>query len=203
MIGFPRGAAPALVERYVEATGVQAVGLGTGCVAGARAAAAGRRWRSRARWIRQLLRAGGPALDDADRRSCCEQWSRRPYIFNLGHGVLPDTPIEHIGQVVEQRDRAGARLRREPADRGRPVQPRRPGRPAAVRPFLSNLFSDPAIIGAPAAGALAAGRADLAGCASRPRSANYAVMGGASPLNAETRRRRGRWRPALRRGMPG
>src|SRR5580698_231390 len=29
IIGFPRGAAPALVERYAEATGVQVVGLGT------------------------------------------------------------------------------------------------------------------------------------------------------------------------------
>jgi uroporphyrinogen decarboxylase len=24
----------------------------------------------------------------------------RPHIFNLGHGILPDTPIEHVQQLV-------------------------------------------------------------------------------------------------------
>jgi uroporphyrinogen decarboxylase len=48
-----------------------------------------------------LLRAGGPALD-ARVEALLEQWSGGPYIFNLGHGVLPDTPIEHIVRVVER-----------------------------------------------------------------------------------------------------
>lgn len=56
---------------------------------------------------------------------------------------------------------------------------------AAVRPFLRNLFADPAIIAAP--GVV---RLPLAELISRTREklarANYAVMGGASPLNAET-----------------
>jgi ferrochelatase len=56
---------------------------------------------------------------------------------------------------------------------------------AAVRPFLRNLFRDPAIIGAPAPVRYA-----LAELISRTREssakANYAVMGGASPLLAET-----------------
>jgi ferrochelatase len=55
----------------------------------------------------------------------------------------------------------------------------------AVRPFLFNLFADPAIIGAPAAV-----RYPLAALISTTRArsarANYAVMGGASPLLAET-----------------
>jgi ferrochelatase len=61
-----------------------------------------------------------------------------------------------------------------------------PDRPQAVRPFLKNLFSDPAIIRAP--GWL---RWIIAELISRLRAPlaikNYAVMGGASPLNAETR----------------
>lgn len=48
-----------------------------------------------------LLRAGGPALD-ARVDALLAQWSGGPYIFNLGHGVLPDTPVEHIARVVER-----------------------------------------------------------------------------------------------------
>jgi ferrochelatase len=61
-----------------------------------------------------------------------------------------------------------------------------PDGPAAVRPFLANLFSDPAIISLPAimrlpiAQFIAARREKLA-------QANYDKMGGASPLLAETR----------------
>jgi ferrochelatase len=61
-----------------------------------------------------------------------------------------------------------------------------PDGPAAVRPFLRNLFGDPAIIRTPAPVRLA-----LAELISRVREksaiANYAVMGGGSPLLPETR----------------
>jgi len=61
-----------------------------------------------------------------------------------------------------------------------------PDGPAAVRPFLQNLFSDPAIIDAPALV-----RRPLAAFIARRRAraaqANYAVMGGGSPLLAQTR----------------
>jgi ferrochelatase len=60
-----------------------------------------------------------------------------------------------------------------------------PDGPAAVRPFLENLFRDPAIIGLPAAV-----RYPLAGFIARRREklaqANYDLMGGASPLLPET-----------------
>ncbi|MEO8925755.1 MAG: uroporphyrinogen decarboxylase family protein, partial [Caulobacteraceae bacterium] len=46
-----------------------------------------------------LLRAGGAVLDGRV-DGLLAQWSSGPYIFNLGHGVLPDTPIAHIEQVV-------------------------------------------------------------------------------------------------------
>src|SRR5579871_351687 len=60
---------------------------------------------------------------------------------------------------------------------------------AAVRPFLRNLFADPAIIDAPKLV-----RWPLAELISRSRGRlareNYAAMGGASPLNAETEAQR-------------
>ncbi len=62
-----------------------------------------------------------------------------------------------------------------------------PDGPEAVRPFLFNLFNDPAIIGLP--GLL---RTPLARLISTRREAaakaNYAIMGGGSPLLPETRR---------------
>jgi uroporphyrinogen decarboxylase len=100
IIGFPRGAAPDFVERYAQATGVQVVGLGTGT-----SAELGRRLQSsvaiQGALDPALLRAGGPAVAEQTRQ-LLEQWSGGPYVFNLGHGVPPDTPIEHIAAVVEQ-----------------------------------------------------------------------------------------------------
>jgi uroporphyrinogen decarboxylase len=99
-IGFPRGAG-ALVENYAAAAPVQAVALDTQA-----SAALGRRLQAGGMTIQGaldnlLLRAGGPALD-ARVEQLLEQWGQGPYIFNLGHGVMPDTPIAHIARVVER-----------------------------------------------------------------------------------------------------
>jgi uroporphyrinogen decarboxylase len=99
-IGFPRGAG-ALVEAYAEAVPVQGIALDSQAPA-----ALGRRLQAQGRTIQGaldnlLLRQGGPALD-ARVDQLLEQWGQGPYIFNLGHGVLPDTPVEHIARVVER-----------------------------------------------------------------------------------------------------
>lgn len=99
-IGFPRGAG-ALVEGYAEATPVEAVSLDTQA-----SAALGRRLQARGKTIQGaldnlLLRAGGPALD-ARVDQLLRQWGEGPYIFNLGHGTMPDTPLAHIARVVER-----------------------------------------------------------------------------------------------------
>jgi ferrochelatase len=54
-----------------------------------------------------------------------------------------------------------------------------------VRPFLRNLFADPAIIGLPAAVRIPLAEF-IARVRERKAAANYAVMGGGSPLLAET-----------------
>jgi uroporphyrinogen decarboxylase len=46
-----------------------------------------------------LLRAGGAALDHRV-NELLEAWGEGPYIFNLGHGILPDTPIDHVERVL-------------------------------------------------------------------------------------------------------
>lgn len=103
-IGFPRGAG-ALVDNYAAQVPVQGVALDTQA-----SAALGRRIQGQGKAIQGaldnlLLRAGGPALD-ARVETLLEQWGDGPYIFNLGHGVMPDTPIEHIARVVERVTRA-------------------------------------------------------------------------------------------------
>ena len=73
---------------------------------------------------------------------------------------------------------------------------------ASVRSFLFNLFRDPAIIGLPDPF-----RTWLAGLISSRREtgaqANYALMGGGSPLLAETRKQAAALEQALAARMPG
>jgi uroporphyrinogen decarboxylase len=45
-----------------------------------------------------LLIAGGEALD-ARIESIRAAFAGRPHVFNLGHGILPDTPIAHVEQL--------------------------------------------------------------------------------------------------------
>lgn len=99
-IGFPRGAG-SLVENYAAKVPVHAVALDTQA-----SAKLGQKIQAEGKVIQGaldnlLLLAGGAALD---RRidTLLEQWGDGPYIFNLGHGVLPETPIAHIEQLVRR-----------------------------------------------------------------------------------------------------
>ena len=99
LIGFPRGSA-ALAERYARECEVTAVALDTACPL-----AVGQRVQAikpiQGALDPLLLRAGGPALD---RRvdQLMEAWGQGPWIFNLGHGILPDVPIAHVEQVLKR-----------------------------------------------------------------------------------------------------
>jgi uroporphyrinogen decarboxylase len=99
VIGFPRGAG-ALVEGYARDSGVAGVGLDVQAPA-ALGQALQAHVAIQGALDPLLLRAGGAALD-ARVEALLEQWGGGPYIFNLGHGVLPDTPIAHIQQVVSR-----------------------------------------------------------------------------------------------------
>ncbi|MBI2261517.1 MAG: uroporphyrinogen decarboxylase [Caulobacterales bacterium] len=99
LIGFPRGSA-ALAERYAAECDVQAVALDTACPLGI-----GRRVQAikpiQGALDPLLLRAGGPLLDQRVDR-LLEAWGQGPWIFNLGHGILPDVPIAHVEQVLKR-----------------------------------------------------------------------------------------------------
>jgi uroporphyrinogen decarboxylase len=98
VIGFPKGAG-GKIAAYARETGVDAVGIDE---------TVDPLWASQAlpanlpvqgdRVPRALI-AGGPALESAAKR-ILDAFAGRPHIFNLGHGILPDTPIAHVEQFL-------------------------------------------------------------------------------------------------------
>ena len=99
VIGFPRAAGP-LYEAFVEETGVDAVACDTTLPVD---------------WIRDrlqpkaavqgnldplLLVAGGRAMEERV-REIVAVLGAGSFIFNLGHGIVPQTPPEHVARLVE------------------------------------------------------------------------------------------------------
>jgi uroporphyrinogen decarboxylase len=105
-IGFPRGAGTKL-ERYVEKVPVDAVGLDWMIELGFARDRIQSKRPVQGNLDPLVLLAGGEALDRAI-DTILEAFASRPFIFNLGHGILPDTPIAHVERLVAQvRKRGG------------------------------------------------------------------------------------------------
>jgi uroporphyrinogen decarboxylase len=100
IIGFPRGVG-ALLPAYVEATNVNAVSID---------------WAAEPALIRERVQtrvavqgnldplaliAGGAALDRAI-DDVLENYAKGRLIFNLGHGIQPETPIAHVEQMLKR-----------------------------------------------------------------------------------------------------
>jgi uroporphyrinogen decarboxylase len=100
VIGFPRGAGTSL-ERYIERVPVNAIGLDWTIDR----AFARERLQSKVAVQGNLdplaLLAGGTALDRSV-DAILEAFAERPFIFNLGHGILPETPIAHVEQMLKR-----------------------------------------------------------------------------------------------------
>jgi uroporphyrinogen decarboxylase len=99
IIGFPRASTLAGYESYVRAVGVDAVSLDT---------AAPMEWAAKTldcglqgNLDPIVLIAGGAALDRAV-DDILEATAGKPHIFNLGHGILPETPIAHVEQLLKR-----------------------------------------------------------------------------------------------------
>ena len=99
IIGFPRAATETGYRAYAEETGVDVVSIDT---------AASMRWAVSALGGRVALQgnldpialiAGGEALNRAV-DNILRVTKETPFIFNLGHGILPETPLEHVTQLV-------------------------------------------------------------------------------------------------------
>ena len=98
IIAFPRGAATQL-GKFAELDGLAAVGLDTAVDPGVAAAALPQRLALQGNLDPLALLAGGPALDHAIDRTL-DGFADRAHVFNLGHGILPETPIAHVERLV-------------------------------------------------------------------------------------------------------
>jgi uroporphyrinogen decarboxylase len=100
IIGFPRGAGASL-SNYVAHVPVNAVSID---------------WTAEPSFVREhvqrgvavqgnldplALLAGDAALDRAI-DEILENFAQGPFIFNLGHGILPETPIGHVEQTLRR-----------------------------------------------------------------------------------------------------
>jgi uroporphyrinogen decarboxylase len=101
IIGFPRAATQTQYERYVTATRVDGISIDTATSIGWAAEVLGNRVAIQGNLDPVVLIAGGNALDSAVDRILREARSGS-LIFNLGHGVLPETPVANVSRVVER-----------------------------------------------------------------------------------------------------
>jgi uroporphyrinogen decarboxylase len=97
-IGFPRGAGTRL-KRYIAGVPVDAVGLDWTIDLNFARDDLQRRKPVQGNLDPVVLLVGGRALDRSVDR-IMENFRAGPFIFNLGHGVLPDTPVAHVERLV-------------------------------------------------------------------------------------------------------
>ncbi|MEX0751884.1 MAG: uroporphyrinogen decarboxylase [Xanthobacteraceae bacterium] len=100
IIGFPRGAGAGLL-RYVDEVPVDAIGLDWTVERTFAREQIQRRIPVQGNLDPLALLAGGPALDRAA-DAVLAAFADGPFIFNLGHGILPDTPIAHVERMVQR-----------------------------------------------------------------------------------------------------
>jgi uroporphyrinogen decarboxylase len=100
IIGFPRGGG-SMVPRYVAETGVDAVSLDWTIDKTFAVEKIQSKVPVQGNLDPLALRAGGAALDRAV-DAVMDAFAARPFVFNLGHGILPDTPIAHVEQMLKR-----------------------------------------------------------------------------------------------------
>ena len=98
VIGFPRGCG-ASAERYVQETKIDAIGCDTSMPLAYMCETLQSRVAVQGNLDPLLLLTGGPHLERRA-REIVDLLSGGPFVFNLGHGILPETPPEHVARLV-------------------------------------------------------------------------------------------------------
>lgn len=99
IIGFPKGAGAKLAAFAAE-TGVDAVGLDETLDPVWADSVLPKDMPVQGNLDPLVLLAGGPALETAVTRIRAA-FDSRPHIFNLGHGIIKETPISHVETLME------------------------------------------------------------------------------------------------------
>jgi uroporphyrinogen decarboxylase len=100
IIGFPRGAG-ALLPSFVEATGVDAVSIDWAAEPGLVRERVQSKVAVQGNLDPLALIAGGDALDRAV-DGVLASYGQGRLIFNLGHGIQPETPIAHVERMLKR-----------------------------------------------------------------------------------------------------
>ncbi len=99
VIVFPRAVGPGYLD-FAQSGFMQGLGLDTGVSpAWARSALLGS-FALQGNLDPQILVAGGDILKRSV-EGLLSNLGSRPYIFNLGHGIVPETPPEHVAQLAD------------------------------------------------------------------------------------------------------
>ena len=100
IIGFPKGAG-VLTEAYVEQTGIDGVSLDSSQKLSWAVERLSPRVTLQGNLDPILLVTGGPALERAVDH-ILEVTRGVPFIFNLGHGIVPETPPENVAALMRR-----------------------------------------------------------------------------------------------------
>ncbi len=99
VLGFPRGAG-ALYPDYVRQTGVDGVSLDSGVDTAWAASELRGLCTVQGNLDPQVLVAGGEEMRTQARRILADL-ANGPFVFNLGHGIVPETPPEHVEELAK------------------------------------------------------------------------------------------------------
>lgn len=101
VIGFPKGIGMGRLERFVKQTGVDGVSIDASVDTRVAAARLQPHVAVQGNLDPALLVTGGSAMDTEIDRIKSDLGGGR-FIFNLGHGIVPETPPEHVARLVER-----------------------------------------------------------------------------------------------------
>jgi uroporphyrinogen decarboxylase len=98
IIGFPRGAGLAQLERYANTTGVDGISIDPSVAMDWAVERLGAVVQGNLDPL--VLVVGGAALQEGV-NDILTAAHGKPFIFNLGHGILKETPISHVQELVK------------------------------------------------------------------------------------------------------